>query len=72
MTREQKRAKLEVLREASMRICPDCREDAESGRKTLRGSTDKIYHMRPGNEVANCRASVLHLMMLEIGQQATD
>jgi hypothetical protein len=72
VTSEQKQAKLEALREAIIRICPNCKDDAQSGRKTLRGSPDKLYHMLPGDEITVCKAGPLHLMMLEISQQATD
>ena len=72
MTSEEKQAKLEVLGEAIIRVCPNCKDEAQSGQKTLRGSPDKLYHMLPGGEITVCKAIPLHLMMVEIGRQGTD
>lgn len=76
MTSEQKQAKLEVLEEAIIRICPMCKEEARSGKGTRRGSREKVYHIRAGRGVAkeraNCPATPLHLMMFELGLQETE
>jgi len=72
MTSEQKEAKLEVLREAIIRICPNCKDEAQSGQKTLGGSPDKLYHRLPGDEITVCKAGPLHWMMVEIDRQGTD
>jgi urease gamma subunit len=72
MTSEQKQAKLEVLKEAIFRICPVCKEEATSGKRTVEGTMERLHHRLADNEVANCPASPLHRMMVEINLQETD
>ena len=76
MTSEQKQAKLEVLEEAVVRICPMCKEEARSGKGTRQGSREKVCHMRAdrgvAKEIVTCPASPLYRIIFEIRLQETE
>ncbi len=72
MTSEQKQAVLEALKEAITRICQRCKDEGKSGKKTLQGAGKRVHHRLASNEIVDCKASPLHLMVLEISQQETD